>query len=506
MNNKNTISKTYGITYQVDKDMKILDCNRDFVIFTGFEDAKEIIGKNLSDIPLFRIHPEFIENHSSDIKKLIDSAVVNSREECFPSLNGDDHIFISHKSPVIKNGEVLGISILLVSKEGILLEEKAVLDNILNHIKANIYWKDLEGVYQGCNNNQAKSLGLNSGEDVVGKTDFELKWDTETAKEFRKNDLEIVRKKSSITREEKAIYGKHSKTLLSLKAPLTKSESIIGVLGISIDITELKEAQEKTQEALSFAEEAERRRRQFLSNQEHDINTSLAGVIYAGSMFQNEDMLRSMGGADVNSKMIVKCANRLQAYNRSLLKDLSWLDGEGKLIERRANIRETLSKLYDINVLAAKSKGCELEIFEIGDSIPEYLMIDDIALFQCLQDLLTNAINFTLDGKITVGVKLLKSEEGRVIAFHVRDTGRGIALKHQRYVFEDYYKILPSNQPDQITGQQADEDKGRGLGLAISQKKAQAMGGELHLEWSEEGSGSEFVLTLPLKTALNQGG
>ena len=387
-------------------------------------------------------------------------------------------------------------------------EELIFLRRVVDALPGHIYWKDLESRYLGCNQSQATALRIGRPEYIIGKTDYDLPW-FDKAKDLQEADQKVVQtqKKNVVEEKVKVIGYENERVFFSEKMPLYDDAGTIkGILGVSLDITDLKESQEKTKKALSFAEEAERRRRQFLSNQEHDINTSLAGVIYAGSMFQNEDMLRSMGGAEENSKMIVKCANRLQAYNRSLLKDLSWLDGEGKLIERRANIRETLSKLYDINVPAAKSKGCELEIFEIGDSIPEYLMIDDIALFQCLQDLLTNAINFTLDGKITVGVKLLKSEEGRVIAFHVRDTGRGIALKHQRYVFEDYYKILPSNQPDQITGQQADEDKGRGLGLAISQKKAQAMGGELHLEWSEEGSGSEFVLTLPLKTALNQGG
>ena len=289
--------------------------------------------------------------------------------------------------------------------------------------------------------------------------------------------------------------------LYSLKTPIIRENEVTGILGISLDITELKDAQQRTNKALAFAEEAERRRKQFLSNQEHDINTALTGIIYAGMAIQSLDSSESLSDLQEFAEVIVKCAQRLQAYNRSLLKDLSWLDSKGKLIERRSDIRSVLDKLFDINYLAAKSKGNKLIFDTIDDNIPQYLMIDDIALFQCLQDMIGNAINFTLNGTITLSVRKPKTskKDHPVIAFHVKDTGRGISPEHQRYIFEDYYKVLPSNQPDQVAGYQADEDKGRGLGLALSLKKAQAMGGELHLEWSELEVGSEFVLTVSLK-------
>lgn len=155
--------------------------------------------------------------------------------------------------------------------------------------------------------------------------------------------------------------------------------------------------------------------------------------------------------------------------------------------------------------MAAKHKGLTFTT-EIDDDIPKFFIADNIVLFQCLQNLIANAIKFTESGSIIVQLKLLdKKESGdMLLAFYVKDSGRGISSEHQRYIFDDYFKVLPSNQIDQITGEQADQDKGRGLGLALSKKQAEAMGGELYLRHSELGKGSEFGLTLLLKPALDQ--
>lgn len=411
------------------------------------------------------------------------------------------------------------LNIVRISKDVFIVEfceskkdELKVFQSMMMELPGNIYWLSAENRFQGCNKQQAVAAGLKSPSEIIGKANEDMRWG-EQAEELDNINEEVMRSKKTIkTIESAEMYDDEgilrNRIYKSNKMPiLNLNNEAIGVLGVSVDITDLKEAQTKAEKALAFAAEAERRRKQFLSNQEHDINTALSGIIYAGMMFQVSDETQDLPELQESADVIVTSAKRLQAYNRSLLKDLSWLDNDGKLIERRANIRKTLTKLFDINRLAAKAKGSELIFNEIDDAIPQYLMVDDIALFQCLQDLIGNAISFTLNGTITLSAVLAKvyDKDNPVIAFYVKDTGRGIKLEHQRYIFEDYYKVLPSNQPDQVAGRQADEDKGRGLGLALSLKKAQAMGGELHLEWSEEGLGSEFVLTLPLNPALNQG-
>ena len=67
------------------------------------------------------------------------------------------------------------------------INAEVVLDNLLSHMLGHIYWKDMKGVYLGCNDKQARSLGLQEGKEVVGKTDFEL-WPVEVARRFSEND------------------------------------------------------------------------------------------------------------------------------------------------------------------------------------------------------------------------------------------------------------------------------------------------------------------------------
>ena len=391
-------------------------------------------------------------------------------------------------------------------------DELLIFQSMIMDIPGNIYWMSSDNRFQGCNKQQAISAGIEDPSHIVGKRNSDMLW-KKHAEELDEINNKVMESKKPITRTEKAEMYDHNgilkeRTYQSSKMPITDAKNeVVGVLGVSLDITELKETQEKMHKALDFAEEAEQKRKRFLSNQEHDINTALIGVIYAGQFLSTvlsdaglDDYLEMTG-------MTAKCGQQLQAYNRSLLQGLCWLDDKGQIIEQRTEIRGVLDKLYDINFLAAKANGTTLLIPTIDDGIPKYLMVDDVALFQCLQDLVGNAVSFTKDGEIKVSVRLPKSsmKDSPVIAFHVKDTGRGIKDEHQRYIFDDFYKVLPSNVPDMEMGVDADEDKGRGLGLAISRKKAESMGGELHLEWSREGEGSEFVLTLPLKPALNQG-
>ncbi len=65
------------------------------------------------------------------------------------------------------------------------MNAEVVLENLLSHMLGHLYWKNTEGVYLGCNDKQAQSLGLQKGKEVVGKTDFEL-WPVEVASRFQK--------------------------------------------------------------------------------------------------------------------------------------------------------------------------------------------------------------------------------------------------------------------------------------------------------------------------------
>ncbi|MBP7189998.1 MAG: PAS domain-containing protein [Rickettsiaceae bacterium] len=124
--------------------------------------------------------------------------------------------------------------------------EKSVLqqistDQMLMGASSHMYWKDREGRMLGCNLLQAKALGYDSVEDVVGKTDFDL-FDTETAKALRENDEKVISTGMPLVTKEIGKIGDNLRAFVSHKTPIRDEEgNVVGVFGMSMDVTEQKE-------------------------------------------------------------------------------------------------------------------------------------------------------------------------------------------------------------------------------------------------------------------------
>ena len=106
-----------------------------------------------------------------------------------------------------------------------------------------VYWKNKHGIYLGCNVNQAATLGLSSPDEIIGKNDFELLW-KDGAVIFRKNDLYVISSGNAEVIEEQLIINNIPTTYLSHKVPLVnKHKNVVGVFGISVDISVQKKVE-----------------------------------------------------------------------------------------------------------------------------------------------------------------------------------------------------------------------------------------------------------------------
>lgn len=132
---------------------------------------------------------------------------------------------------------------------------RSYVDSIINNLPGAVYWKDLEGRYMGCNKFVATMAGFNNPEDMIGKTDYDLCW-KEFAQEWRILDNKVIDHNETLTREEHVkLANGEIITELTFKTPLKNEyNEIIGVIGTSLDITELKETQEKLKAAKKTAE------------------------------------------------------------------------------------------------------------------------------------------------------------------------------------------------------------------------------------------------------------
>ncbi|MFP4332897.1 MAG: response regulator [Campylobacterales bacterium] len=260
--------------------------------------------------------------------------------------------------------------------------------------------------------------------------------------------------------------------------------SIIGYRGAALDITFEKKAQEELEAAKAKAEAANRAKTEFLANMSHEIRTPMNAVIGLGDILG--DMIEEPKQKDIlhkinsSSKMLLGVINDVLDYSKIEA-------GKLELDRSSFHIDKVLSNLKVMFEEKASSKGLELYFYPKGEKFG-LLLGDELRLTQVLTNLLSNAIKFTHKGIITLTIEPLKTleEEKITLSFSVEDSGIGMEKEQIKKLFK------PFSQADSSTTRKYG---GTGLGLVISKKIINAMGGDIEVE-SRVGVGTKFSFIL----------
>ncbi|MBN1684101.1 MAG: PAS domain-containing protein [Gammaproteobacteria bacterium] len=151
--------------------------------------------------------------------------------------------------------------------------DEILFKNLIAIMPGHVYWKDKSGVYLGCNDRQAHSLGFKSPEDIIGKTDFDISPTQEEAQVFWENDQEVMRTGQLKIIEESAMYEGKRSIMLSQKIPLRdEMGEIIGIFGISFDITNRKNKENELKAAKEHLEAIDKSNAQALAHMVQKIS------------------------------------------------------------------------------------------------------------------------------------------------------------------------------------------------------------------------------------------
>jgi PAS domain S-box-containing protein len=371
--------------------------------------------------------------------------------------------------------------------EETLSKEREMLRALIDNVPDFIYVKDAESRFLVANASLARSMGLKSPQDVLQKTDFDF-YPKELAAIFYEDEREVIRSgKAMFNREEEGVDRQGNATwLLTTKVPLfDKTGQVTGIAGVGRDITRRREVEREMQRAKEAAEAASRAKSEFLANMSHEIRTPLNGVMGMTDLALDTQLTREQ--RDYLETVKSSSDSLLIVINDIL--DFSKIEaGKIDLESVDFNLRDSLESTLKTVALRADEKGLEL-LCEIAPDVPEVVRGDSTRLRQVVINLVGNAIKFTEQGEVVVSVRI----ENRigpdcVLHFTVSDTGIGIPEDKREAIF------APFSQADTSTTRKYG---GTGLGLTISTRLVEMMGGRIWVE-SEMGRGSQFHFTARL--------
>lgn len=249
-----------------------------------------------------------------------------------------------------------------------------------------------------------------------------------------------------------------------------------------------------------LAEEIAQAKEQFVANVSHEIRTPLNGIMGYISMMSDPKEITRLSDYQRNCLSQIKDCSMSLLYIMNDILDFSKLNADQmKLHEEAFEVTDLLEKSYDVVLPTAHDKGLEMAFF-VDPNVPPRVKGDFKKLRQILLNLLSNGVKFTHRGRVDTTVKLIKDPvtnddldvRGRyTVEFCVQDSGIGISARDLRKLFKPFSQI---DQSDKKIYQ------GTGLGLIISKKLIELMGGSIRVE-SSVGEGSKFIFDVKLEEA-----
>ncbi len=415
-----------------------------------------------------------------------DGSVIDIEQTIFP-------VYDSHHHPLGVATIIRDISQTIASEQKI-REAEGMLHDVIDSTPCGIYWKDMNGIFMGCNRVFTSDLNLSSASEIIGKKTTQL-LNSAAAKALTDIEKQTLESGTNLMYHEQFFPSLNGQSVwLSISQIIIRDENQQPLILLTVydDVTERREYESKLQAATLAAEEASMAKSEFLSRMSHEIRTPMNAIIGMTKIGQSSN--------DIEKKHY--CLTKIDSASKHLLAllndilDMSKIEANKLiLISEAFNLEKALENIVNVISIKAEEKHINL-LVSIDPEVPHDVSGDELRLTQVITNLLSNAIKFTPDyGTIRLNVGQHDNPDPQKCTLSVEIVDNGIGIKQ-----DQIDKLFTS-----FTQAEANTTKkygGTGLGLAISKRIIEMMGGHIGVS-SKLGVGSTFHFTVELKV-LNQ--
>ncbi len=261
--------------------------------------------------------------------------------------------------------------------------------------------------------------------------------------------------------------------------------------GISVDVTDLRRRERELEKAKKAAEAASLSKSAFLANMSHEIRTPLNGIMGMAQVLEGTELDKQQREF---ISTILESGKTLMALLNDVL-DLSKIEaGKFDIVPTDASVHHMLRRQMRLWKPRAEEKGLDLTL-AFDAELPSYLAFDTVRVQQCVSNLVSNAIKFTAEGSVEIFTTAKPMVDGAyMVEVRVKDTGPGMDAETLGRLFKPFAQADETIQ--RVHG-------GSGLGLSITRRLAELMGGTASAT-SEPGRGSTFCITFRGDAARTQ--
>jgi PAS domain S-box-containing protein len=485
---KNIIKNLSGSIFWKDLEGHYLGCNQTVADLAGVPSPSDVIGKTDYD---FCFSQEDIDTAKKTNDLVLQTGLRYSVEETATSADGIITYLLTQKGPLLNdNGEIIGmVSTSLDISDRKKLEKElaeakknaeAYLQNAVEQIPGEIYWKDKKGVYLGCNNQFAKRMGFALSTDMIGKTDDDLPWVAVSQDRDLSDKALLMQGVEQEFEETKQLPDGKECVYLTKKSPLRNEKGeVLGVIAISFDITERRAAEQERLDTLQS----------FGSIVAHELRTPLI-TIGTGAQAIQAQLSRLSDDQTLSAEEVLEQYQNVLTVTDNILFEV---DAAGLVMNMiLENVK--VSKHFNSEFKACSMVQCvehTLRRYPLAkkhqglvefDNRGDFTFYGDENLFaHILFNLIKNALYF-LDaaGKGSIHIWLETTDTENIL--HFKDTGAGIAEEDLPKIFDRFYSR---------------RYHGVGLGLAFCYLAMDKFHGNIRCE-SVEGEYTEFFLVFPV--------